>query len=181
MAFGIYDAADFGAPQNRVRLLLAPPVLIRRLNETPACERVSMAQGLHAAGVAVPQGATHVKNSSWSNGSANVRPLTAPAFTCCASRALTFCTATGRTVLSMRPEHTRALMGLLGFKLSGVQRVDQRVLGNGMCAGFTRAICSAAMGENLPECESMETRLLCLERRLTAVETKLDRRSTHPL
>jgi len=151
VAYGIYDAVNFGAAQSRVRLILATPSIIRRLNEAPASVRLSIQDAFRAAGVAIPPGATHVKNSSPSRDGTNIRPIQGPAFTCCASRALSFCNAAGQTVISMRPEHTRVLMGLPdAFKLSGKQCVDQPVLGNGVVFGLARAIALAAMGQVIP-------------------------------
>ena len=151
VAFGVYDGVNFGAPQNRVRLVLSTPEIIRRINEAPACERMSMEAAFRTAGIVLPAGTTHVKNSSPLKEGTALRPLTGPAFTCCASRALSFCDTTAATVLSMRPEHTRALMGLPNtFKLSGVQRIDQRVLGNGLCYGLAHALCLAAQGREIP-------------------------------
>ena len=147
VAFGVYDGVNFSCPQNRVRLVLSTPETIKRLNEAPGCGRVSMEEAFRRAGVPLPTGSSHVKNSSPLKEGTALRPLTGPSFTCCASRALSFCDATGTTVLSMRPEHTRTLMGLpTTFKLTGVQRIDQRVLGNGLCYGLARAICLAAQG-----------------------------------
>ena len=150
VAYGIYDSVNFGAAQTRVRLIIATPAIIRRLNEAPASARVSVEDAFRAAGVALPAGATHVRNSSPSKDGSNIRPIQGPAFTCCASRALTFCNAAGQTVLSMRPEHTRVLMGLPNaFQLSGKQCVDQPVLGNGVVFGLARAIALAAMGREI--------------------------------
>jgi hypothetical protein len=147
VAFGVFDGVNFGAPQNRVRLVLSTPEIIKRLNEAPACGRVSMEEAFRRARVPLPKGASHVKNSAPLKEGTALRPLTGPSFTCCASRALSFSTPSGKTVLSMRPPHTRTLMGLPNtFKLSGVQRIDQRVLGNGLCYGLARAICLAAQG-----------------------------------
>ena len=147
-------------PLDRTRLVLSTPEIIKRINEAPACGRVSMDEAIRTASIKLPKGATHVKNSSLLKEGTALRPLAGPSFTCCgtspipplepiacalpslqfhpvvcvpaatASRALSFCDAAGTTALSMRPEHTRALMGLpTTFKLSGVQRIDQRVLG----------------------------------------------------
>ena len=151
IAYGIYDAVNFGAAQTRVRLILATPAIIRRLNEAPASARVSIEDAFRAAGVAIPAGATHIRNSSPSKDGSNIRPIQGPAFTCCASRALSFCNAAGQTVISMRPEHTRVLMGLPNdaFMLSGKQCVDQPVLGNGVVFGLARAIALAAMGREI--------------------------------
>ena len=112
VAYGVYDAVNFGAAQTRVRLIIATPAIIRRLNEAPASARVSVEDAFRAAGVAIPAGATHVRNSSPSKDGSNIRPIQGPAFTCCASRALTFSNAAGQTVLSMRPDHTLVLMGM---------------------------------------------------------------------
>ena len=150
VAYGVYNSINFGAAQTRVRLILATPRIIRRLNEAPASARVSVEDAFRAAGVAIPAGATHVRNSSPSKDGSNIRPIQGPAFTCCASRALSFCNAAGQTVLSMRPEHTRVLMGLPNaFRLSGKQCVDQPVLGNGVVFGLARAIALAAMGREI--------------------------------
>ena len=150
VVYGVYDAVNFGAAQTRVRLIIATPAIIRRLNEAPASARVSVEDAFRAARVALPAGATHVRNSSPSKEGSNIRPIQGPAFTCCASRALTFSNAAGQTVLSMRPEHTRVLMGLpSAFQLSGKQCVDQPVLGNGVVFGLARAIALAAMGREI--------------------------------
>ena len=150
VAYGIYDSVNFGAAQTRIRLIIATPAIIRRLNEAPASARVSVEDAFHAARVAIPAGATHVRNSSPSKDGSNIRPIQGPAFTCCASRALTFSNAAGQTVLSMRPEHSRVLMGLPNtFQLSGKQCVDQTVLGNGVVFGLARAIALAAMGREI--------------------------------
>ena len=150
VAYGVYDAVNFGAAQTRVRLIIATPVIIRRLNEAQASARVSVEDAFRAAGVAIPAGATHVRNSSPSKDGSNIRPIQGPAFTCCASRALSFCNVAGQTVLSMRPEHTRVLMGLPNaFRLTGKQCVDQPVLGNGVVFGLARAIALAAMGKEI--------------------------------
>ena len=148
VAYGVYDAINFGCAQNRVRLIIATPDIIKRLNEAPASARVSVEDAFRANGVPIPHGATHVKNSSVVVERANLRPVQGPAFTCCASRALSFCTSDGTTVVSMKPEHTRILMGLpTTYTLSNKQRIDQRVLGNGVVFGLARAIALATMGQ----------------------------------
>ena len=150
VAYGVYDAVNFSCAQNRMRLIVATPDIIKQLNEAPAASRVSIEDAFRSNGVPIPAGATHVKNSSAVVDGTNVRPIKGPAFTCCASRALSFCTADGTTVLSMRPEHTRVLMGLpTSYTLSGKQRIDQRVLGNGVVFGLARAIALAAMGKTI--------------------------------
>lgn len=157
--FGVYDAINFSAPQSRVRLIISTPQIIKRLNEAPASARVSVEDAFNAERMELPPGATHLKNSSPVVDGSNVRPIQGPAFTCCASRALSFCDSAGRTVVSMKPSHTRVLMGLPSFKLSGKQRIDQRVLGNGIVFGLSRAIALAAMGRPIEPSSAPHTSL----------------------
>ena len=148
IAYGIYDGINFSAPQSRVRLVISTPSIIKQLNEAPASARISVENAFCAEGVQLPLGATHIKNSTPISSRANIRPIQAASFTCCASRALSFCNADGETVLSMKPTHTRVLMGLPStFEMNGKQRVLQRVLGNGVVFGLARAIALAAMGQ----------------------------------
>lgn len=204
MAFGVYDGINFGAPQNRVRLVLSTPKIIKRINEAPASGRVSMDEAFMRARVPLPKGASHVKNSAPLKEGTALRPLTGPSFTCYASRALSFCTPSGKTVLSMRPPHTRTLMGLPNsFKLSGIQRIDQRVFGNGLCYGLARAMCLAAQGREITPlyqtpsrkrtrgedsdgdiethcmCKELETRVVRLEHRLLKLQKQLRRSQSY--
>ena len=90
VAFGVFDGVNFGAPQNRwarrfsnprqlagpcwiaeriipldrTRLVMSTPEIIKRINEAPACGRVSMDEAIRTASIKLPKGATHVKNSS---------------------------------------------------------------------------------------------------------------------
>ena len=129
--------------------------------------------------------ATHVKNS---NMASKLRSVDEVAFTCCASRALSWCTANGTTVHSMRPVETRVLMGLdSSFKLVGGQRVEQRVLGNGVAFQVARAVALAARAEADGEAAGtsdetstsaatsempLEQRVELLEARLSALEKR---------
>ena len=42
VAFALFDSADFGAPQNRVRLIAGPKKLIQMLQGIPCARRVSV-------------------------------------------------------------------------------------------------------------------------------------------
>jgi|TARA_B110001469_G_C9357461_1_gene187639 hypothetical protein len=76
--YGIYGSVNFGAAQTRVRLIIATPAIIRRLNEAPVSARFSVIDAFRAAGVAIPAGATHVRNSSPSKDGSNIRPIQGP-------------------------------------------------------------------------------------------------------
>ena len=145
VAFGIYDSQYFSTPQTRVRLIISNPQIIKRLNEAPASARVSVGDAFRAAGVSIPAGATHIKNSSPITEGTNIRPIQGASFTCCASRALSWCDHAAATIKSMVPTDTRVLMGCPTIVLSGKQRIDQTVVGNGVRSGLARAIALAAM------------------------------------
>ena len=203
ISHGVYDAINFGAPQNRQRLIIATQGIIKRLNEAPISRRLSVLDAFRNAGVSIPKGGTHMKNSSLLTEGTSLRPITGPAFTCCASRALSWCTSTGETVMSMKPIHTHVLMGLpTTFTLSGKQRIDQRVLGNGVAYGLARAIALAAMEKPIPAergrgdestslvlarkgkerihclCDELEARLVRVEHRLQLLSRKRRRDSS---
>ena len=177
------EAADLGTPQTRLRYIIGPPKLIARLNAQPTVARVSVRAAFKAQNIDVPS--THVKNS---NKASKLRSVDDVAFTCCASRALSWCSADGTTVYSMKPSETRVLMGLdSAFKLVGGQRVEQRVLGNGVAFQVARAVAMAARAEADGEAVgtsdktstsaatsemSLEYRVELLEARLSALEKR---------
>ena len=97
-------------------------------------------------------------------------------------RALSWCSANGTTVYSMKPAETRVLMGLdSAFKLVGGQRVEQRVLGNGVAFQVARAVAVAARADEDGDATSTadgaassEDTATLLERRVEILEARLD-------
>ena len=85
LAFITVDAVEFGAAQRRRRLLAGPPAVLERFRTAPRTASKTIRQAFQAAGVALPEGATCVLNT---NGDAC--SLDGPAFTVCATRALTW-------------------------------------------------------------------------------------------
>jgi len=183
IAHGVYDAVNFGAPQNRQRLIIATPTIIKRLNESPISQRVSVRDAFAREGITIPKESTHIKNTSRITDGTALRPITGHSFTCCAARALSWCTAAGDTVQSMKPQHTRVLMGLpQGFALSGKQRIDQRVLGNGVVYGLAKAIALAAMGRPIPPASPVtatEASRLAVEQRVPPLSSAHNKRKVH--
>ena len=172
------EAADLGTPQTRLRYIVGPPQLIERLNAQSTVARVSVRAAFKAQNIDVPS--THVKNS---NKASKLRSVDDVAFTCCASRALSWCTADGTTVHSMRPSETRVLMGLdSSFKLVGGQRVEQRVLGNGVAFHVARAVAVAARADEDGDATSTadgatsseDASAASLERRVEILEARLE-------
>ena len=98
-------------------------------------------------------------------------------------RALSWCSANGTTVYSMKPAETRVLMGLdSAFKLVGGQRVEQRVLGNGVAFHVARAVAMAARADGDGDATSTadgaasseDAPAASLERRVEILEARLD-------
>ena len=55
VAFGVFDSADFGSPQSRVRLIAGPPKLIRMLQGIPCARHVSIRDAFEKAGKELPR------------------------------------------------------------------------------------------------------------------------------
>ena len=62
VAYGVFDSADFGAPQSRQRLIAGPPRLIRMLQGIPCARRVSVRDAFNSAGKELP--AAYCKNQT---------------------------------------------------------------------------------------------------------------------
>lgn len=142
--FATFDAADFGAPQTRCRLVAAPPRVIRSLQEMPSARRVSVRGAFEKYGLEVP--ASHFKNQTRNrDGTACVRSVEEQGFTVCASHALTWCDREGKTVRVMTASESAVLMGFPPeWRLPPGSRNAQRAVGNAMCTHLSRAIMQAA-------------------------------------
>ena len=55
VAFGVFDSADFGSPQSRMRLIAGPPKLIRMLQGIPCARHVSIRDAFEKAGKELPR------------------------------------------------------------------------------------------------------------------------------
>ena len=96
------DAVEFGAAQRRRRLLAGPPAVLERFRTAPRTASKTIRQAFQAAGVALPEGATCVLNT---NGDAC--SLDGPAFTVCATRALTWGRAAAAGTDADAPPHRK--------------------------------------------------------------------------
>ena len=144
VAFATLDAADYGAPQTRKRLIAGPPELIRVLMQMPTSRRVSVREAFAARGLALP--ASHFKNQTRSrDGTPCLRSVEEPAFTVCASHALTWCSAAGQTVRVMTARESAVLMGFPSrWRLPQRSRDAQKAVGNALSCEMARAIVNAA-------------------------------------
>lgn len=137
------DAAEFGVPSSRVRLLVGPPALVRRLRQT-AVRRISVREAFAREGRALP--APFLKNSARRLGKPCVRSVDGPAHTVVASRPLAWCDADGATVRCVTAAETAILMGFpRDWVLPTKSRVALRAVGNAVPPPLARAIMAAAM------------------------------------
>jgi DNA (cytosine-5)-methyltransferase 1 len=84
VAFATLDAADFGACQTRIRLIAAPPALIKLLQEVPSARRFSVREAFAAHGQEVP--APCFKNQTRNrDGTPCQRSVEEQSYTVCAS------------------------------------------------------------------------------------------------
>ena len=145
VAFGVFDSADFGAPQSRRRLIAGPPEVIRMLQGIPYARRVSVRDAFNRAGKELP--AAYCKNQTRSqNGRPTMRGVETQSFTVCAGHALTWCDADGKTVSVMTARDSAILMGFpLTYTLPKGSRAAQRAVGNAMCVALSKAIVLAAI------------------------------------
>ena len=154
VAFATLDAADFGSPQTRIRLIAGPPALIKLLQEMPSSKRVSVREAFACSGLDVP--APYLKNQTRGrDGEPCRRSVEEQSFTICASHALTWATRGGETVKTMSARDSAVLMGFdAAWRLPKGSRAAQKAVGNAMCVPMSRAIVQAAIcletGQPLP-------------------------------
>ena len=145
VGFATLDAAEFGAAQTRIRLIAAPPKLIKLLQEMPSARRVSVREAFANDGLGVP--ATHFKNQTRNrDGTPCVRSVEEQSFTVCASHALTWCDREGKTHKVMTARESAVLMGFgRAWRLPKGSRNAQRAVGNALCVAMSKAIVQAAV------------------------------------
>ena len=154
VAFATLDAADFGSPQTRIRLIAGPPALVKLLQEMPSSKRVSVRAAFASSGLDVP--APYLKNQTRGrDGEPCRRSVEEQSFTICASHALTWATRDGETVKTMSARDSAVIMGFdAAWRLPKGSRAAQKAVGNAMCVPMSRAIVQAAIcletGQPLP-------------------------------
>lgn len=144
VAWATLDAADFGAPQSRTRLIAGPPALLRVIQQMPTARRVSVREAFTTHGLALPAG--YYKNQTRArDGTPCMRSVEEPGFTVCASHALTWCDGSGRTARVMTARESAVLMGFpTRWRLPRRSRDAQRAVGNALSVEMARAIVEAA-------------------------------------
>ena len=127
--FAVFDAATFGSPQNRQRVIAGPPALIRKLQETPVERRVCVREAFEHAGQT--PASDHFKNNTTNrDNAACTRSTEECAFTVCAGHALTWSTRDGNTVSVMTSRESAILMGFpKDWRLPSGSRASQKAVG----------------------------------------------------
>ena len=145
VAWAVFDSADFGAPQSRVRLIAGPKKLIRMLQGMPCARRVSIRDAFAERGEVPP--ASYCKNQTRSHsGGPTMKTVEAQSFTVCAGHALTWCHPDGKTVKVMTARDSSVLMGFPpSWRLPKGSRASQRAVGNAVCVALSKAITLAAI------------------------------------
>mgnify|MGYP002005217447 CR=1 FL=1 len=161
VSFATLDAAEFGAAQTRIRLIAAPPKLVKMLREMPSARRVSVREAFANHALEVP--ATHFKNQTRNrDGTPCVRSVEEQSFTVCASHALTWCDRDGKTNKVMSARESAILMGFRpAWRLPKGSRNAQRAVGNALCVAMSKAIVQVAValctGASIPTAPLLPT------------------------
>ena len=144
VAFLTLDAADYGVPSNRVRLIASTPAVVKALKELPVA-RVSVGDAFATAGLPLP--AQFLKSNTTSrDGSPCVRSTQQPAFTVTASHPLVWCDREGATVRCLTVAESAVLMGFSpGWKLPSGSRVGMRAVGNAVPPPLAMAVMGCAV------------------------------------
>ena len=138
------DAADYGSPSSRVRLIIGPPAAIMQLRLAVGPVR-SLSQAFLERGL-VPVSKFVKNNSIKRDGSACVRSTYHPCHTALASTPLRWCDVDGATVRCFSVSETAVALGIpAGWKLPKGQRRGIRALGNAVPTHLSKAIMEASM------------------------------------
>ena len=146
IAYGVFDSADFGAPQTRLRLIAGPPRMIRILQAIPCARHVSIRASFEKVGAEVPAPRCKNQTRSQAGGEPTMRNVETQSFTVCAGHALTWCDTVGKTVRVMTARESAYLMGFpSAWTLPHGSRAAQRAVGNAMCVSLSSAIMRSAI------------------------------------
>lgn len=146
IAYGVFDSADFGAPQTRLRLIAGPPRLIRMLQAIPCARHVSIRDAFLKVGMELPAPRCKNQTRSQAGGEPTMRNVETQSFTVCAGHALTWCDRVGTTVRVMTARESAILMGFPStWALPHGARRSQRAVGNAICVALSSAIMRAAI------------------------------------
>jgi len=143
-AWTVVDAAEYGSPSTRVRIIIGNPDLVLALRQIPV-SRVSVADAFRRCGIGdLP--ADYIKNNSKTRTRQPcVRHISQPCHTQTASHPLIWCTSEGQTVRCLNVQETAIIMGFpLDWMLPTTSRAAIKAIGNAVPPPLAAAIMSAA-------------------------------------
>lgn len=170
LASVVLDAADFGTPSNRVRLIVSTPKIVQRLKQMPVT-RVSIRTAFKRAGVELP--ARFLKsNTSNRDGTACVRSVKQQAFCVIASHPHVWCDRSGKTMRCLKAFECAILMGFpSSWQIPKGSRAGIRAVGNAVPPPLAQAVMKAAsMNDQPPPPLTIQT---TINKKNTAVTAKL--------
>ena len=145
LAWAVLDAAEFGSPSTRVRIIAGPNLLVQTLRQTPV-SRVSVEEAFKRVGIeSLP--AQHIKNNSLTlKKKPCIRHVGKACHTQTASHPLMWCTEDGKTVRCLTVRETALIMGFPeDWMLPSSSRAGIQALGNSVPPPLSKAILSSAM------------------------------------
>lgn len=147
VAHAVVDAADYGTPSARTRLIVGPPFLIQSLKERGRAERVSMRAAFDQHELSIPNGAVATTVSRGCKGPQNrARKLDNVGFTVTASHPMTWVDENNNSLGCLSWRHSAALMGFpQNWTFPRTSRGAQRAVGNAIPPPLAKAMMEAAM------------------------------------
>jgi site-specific DNA-cytosine methylase len=144
-AWTVVDAADYGSPSTRVRIIAGDIGLIHALRQIPV-SRVSVADAFRRAGLETLP-ADFIKNNTKTRANRPcLRHVSAQCHTQTASHPLVWCTADGATVRCLNVRETAIIMGFPeDWLLPTSTRAAIKAIGNAVPPPLAAAIMSAAL------------------------------------
>ena len=140
-----FNAKSFGCPSERYRLVATSPALAKIVVQANPFTPRTAREAFKAHGIDPPSGCC-ISNGNKASGRVNMRGLDDQSFTVTASHALLFVSKEGKTIRSLRPAESAALVGLpVDFQLPSKLKAAQRAIGNVVPPCLSRAIVHAAL------------------------------------
>lgn len=144
MNWTLVDAADYGCPSTRLRIIAGNPDLVHQLRQIPVC-RISVSDAFRMAGVERLPAEFIKNNTKTRSGRPCVRHVSKACHTQTASHPLMWCTADGQTIRCLNVQETAIIMGFPAeWMLPTSSRAAIQALGNAVPPSLGNAIMRAA-------------------------------------
>jgi len=150
--FIVLDAATFGVPSDRVRLIIGSPAIIAALSIAPVC-RVSVRNAFEKAGLPLPSEYIKSCGRQRNGGPPYVRSVDWSSPTVVSSHPLTWCSRDGTTLRCLTVKESSVLMGFTAdWTLPSGQRKGIQGVGNAIPPPLAKAIVEAAIQAAKMQC-----------------------------